>query len=209
MSKLYLISKLSDNDRAELTKNTDLENTSVRELEQKIKQLTSEKETAAAQISSLTQTADGLKNQISELEKEIEELESRPIEVAVADDSREVANLKDAMKRVDLEWGQRYGELEEQSIKDRREAEQEKQAALAKLRAELERTKAEYEKQLAEKTAEPDSKETFKAYLAAAIDSATRLCDFVHAHSEDVNFGFFCEKSKALSDMINKKLEEC
>jgi DNA repair exonuclease SbcCD ATPase subunit len=203
-----MLARLSEDDRNELTQNTDLEKTSVRELEQKIKQLTSEKETAAVQIGLLTQTADGLKNQISNLEKEIEELESRPIEVAVTDDSREISNLKDAMKRVDLEWGQRYGELEEQSLKDRRKAEQEKQAALAKLRAELERTKAEYEKQLAEKTAEPDSKETFKAYLAAAIDSATRLCDFVTAHGDDVNFVFFCEKSKALSSMINKKLEE-
>ena len=36
-------------------------------------------------------------------------------------DSKEVANLKDAMRRVDLDWSEKYSKLEEDSLKDRRE----------------------------------------------------------------------------------------
>lgn len=39
VKKLTLLTKLSEDERSELTKNTDLENTSVRELEEKVKQL--------------------------------------------------------------------------------------------------------------------------------------------------------------------------
>ena len=82
------------------------------------------------------------KDRIAELEAEIKELESRPIEVAVETDSKEVANLKDAMRRVDLDWSEKYSKLEEDSLKDRREllqkaeqAEKDKQDKLSQLRA--------------------------------------------------------------------------
>ena len=41
---------------------------------------------------------------ITALEEQVEQLENRPIEVAVESNSHEVENLMDAMKRVDLDW---------------------------------------------------------------------------------------------------------
>ena len=48
VQKLYLLSSLSEEERTEITENTDLENTSVRELEQQIKQIRAEKDKAIA-----------------------------------------------------------------------------------------------------------------------------------------------------------------
>lgn len=158
-----------------------------------------------------------MKNKVTQLEAEIKELENRPIEVAVETDSKEVANLKDAMRRVDLDWSEKYSKLEEDSLKDRREllqkaeqAEKDKQDKLSQLREELDRTKAEYEKKLAEKadvTSTQDDKAIFKAYLSTAVDSVTRLVDFVNEHSDSDNYGLFTQKVRQLADIINSKLE--
>lgn len=239
VKKLYLISTLSDDERTELTETTDLENISVRELEQQIRQLKSEqsilqnerdeamKQNAAAshQVFMADKKVLEMKNKISDLENQIKDLESRPIEVAVETDSKEVANLKDAMKRVDLDWSEKYSQLEEQNIKDRRELLQkidnaekekdklsaEKEEKLSALKTELEKTKAEYEKKLSEKpeeTAVKDDKETFKAYLSNALDSAKRLCEFVRKNAGSDNYKLFCDKSKQLADLIKSELEE-
>lgn len=131
VKKLTLLTKLSEDERSELTENTDLENTSVRELEEKVKQLKIKADKAdmlSGRLDDMNGICDRISKQrdkaelrIRQLEAEIKELESRPIEVAVETDSKEVANLKDAMRRVDLDWSEKYSKLEEDSLKDRRE----------------------------------------------------------------------------------------
>ena len=158
-----------------------------------------------------------MKNKVTQLEAEIKDLESRPIEVAVETDSKEVANLKDAMRRVDLDWSEKYSKLEEDSLKDRREllqkaeqAEKDKQDKLSQLREELDRTKAEYEKKLsgkADTAPVQDDKAIFKAYLSTAVDSVTRLVGFVNEHNDSDNYGLFTQKARQLADIINSKLE--
>lgn len=224
VKKLTLLAKLSDEERTELTENTDLENTTVKELKAKIDILQNERDRAMesnAEASHQVFMADKkvleMKNKVTQLEAEIKELENRPIEVAVETDSKEVANLKDAMRRVDLDWSEKYSKLEEDSLKDRREllqkaeqAEKDKQDKLSQLRAELDRTKAEYEKKLAEKadvTPTQDDKAIFKAYLSTAVDSVTRLVDFVNEHNDSDNYGLFTQKARQLADIINSKLE--
>ncbi len=225
--KLYLLSTLSEEERTQVTENTDLENTSVRELEEKVKQLKIKADKAdmlSHRLEDMNNICDTISKQrdkadrrIRQLEAEIKELESRPIEVAVETDSKEVANLKDAMRRVDLDWSEKYSKLEEDSLKDRREllqkaeqAEKDKQDKLSQLREELDRTKAEYEKKLAEKaenTPTQDDKAIFKAYLSTAVDSVTRLVDFVNEHNDSDNYGLFTQKARQLADIINSKLE--
>ena len=131
VKKLTLLSKLSDEERTQMTENTDLENTSVRELEEKVKQLKIKADKAdmlSHRLDDMNENCDRIskqrdmaENRIRQLEKEIKELESRPIEVAVETDSKEVANLKDAMRRVDLDWSEKYSQLEEGNLKERRE----------------------------------------------------------------------------------------
>lgn len=224
VKKLTLLAKLSDEERTELTENTDLENTTVKELKAKIDILKNERDRAMesnAEASHQVFMADKkvleMKNKVTQLEAEIKDLESRPIEVAVETDSKEVANLKDAMRRVDLDWSEKYSKLEEDSLKDRREllqkaeqAEKDKQDKLSQLREELDRTKAEYEKKLAGKTeimSTQDDKAIFKAYLSTAVDSVTRLVGFVNEHNDSDNYGLFTQKARQLADIINSKLE--
>lgn len=224
VKKLTLLAKLSDEERTELAENIDLESTTVKELKAKIDILQNERDRAMesnAEASHQVFMADKkvleMKNKVTQLEAEIKDLENRPIEVAVETDSKEVANLKDAMRRVDLDWSEKYSKLEEDSLKDRREllqkaeqAEKDKQDKLSQLREELDRTKAEYEKKLAEKaenTPTQDDKAIFKAYLSTAVDSVTRLVGFVNEHNDSDNYGLFTQKARQLADIINSKLE--
>ena len=221
VKKLTLLAKLSDEERTELAENIDLESTTVKELKAKIDILQNERDRAMesnAEASHQVFMADKkvleMKNKVTQLEAEIKELESRPIEVAVETDSKEVANLKDAMRRVDLDWSEKYSKLEEDSLKDRREllqkAEQAEKDKLSQLREELDRTKAEYEKKLAENAPArlvQDDKAIFKAYLSTAVDSVTRLVGFVNEHNDSDNYGLFTQKARQLADIINSKLE--
>lgn len=227
IKKLYLLSSLSESERTELTENNDLENTSARELERQIKELkvkAANADVLSHRLEDMNNICDTISKQrdkadrrIRQLEGEIKELENRPIEVAVETDSKEVANLKDAMRRVDLDWSEKYSKLEEDSLKDRREllqkaeqAEKDKQDKLSQLREELDRTKAEYEKKLAENAPArlvQDDKAVFKAYLSNAVDSINRLCGYIDAHKDSAERELFVEKSRQLADMIKTKLE--
>lgn len=221
IKKLTLLSTLSDEQRETITETTDIENTTVKELKAKIDSVKKQNDALHEEMRYREEEhetkSQKFKDRIAELEAEIKELESRPIEVAVETDNKEVANLKDAMRRVDLDWSKKYSKLEEDSLKDRREllqkaeqAEKDKQDKLSQLRAELDRTKAEYEKKLsgkADTAPVQDDKAIFKAYLSTAVDSVTRLVDFVNEHNDSDNYGLFTQKARQLADIINSKLE--
>lgn len=221
IKKLTLLSTLSDEQRETITETTDIENTTVKELKAKIDSVKKQNDALHEEMRYREEEhetkSQKFKDRIAELEAEIKDLESRPIEVAVETDNKEVANLKDAMRRVDLDWSEKYSKLEEDSLKDRREllqkaeqAEKDKQDKLSQLREELDRTKAEYEKKLAGKVDTApvqDDKAIFKAYLSTAVDSVTRLVDFVNEHNDSDNYGFFTQKARQLADIINSKLE--
>lgn len=221
IKKLTLLSTLSDEQRETITETTDIENTTVKELKAKIDSVKKQNDALHEEMRYREEEhetkSQKFKDRIAELEAEIKELESRPIEVAVETDSKEVANLKDAMRRVDLDWSEKYSKLEEDSLKDHREllqkaeqAEKDKQDKLSQLREELDRTKAEYEKKLAGKTeitSTQDDKAIFKAYLSTAVDSVTRLVGFVNEHNDSDNYGLFTQKARQLADIINSTLE--
>lgn len=221
MTKLQLLTTINDEQRETITETTDIENTTVKELKAKIDSVKKQNDALHEEMRYREEEhetkSQKFKDRIAELEAEIKELESRPIEVAVETDSKEVANLKDAMRRVDLDWSEKYSKLEEDSLKDRREllqkaeqAEKDKQDKLSQLREELDRTKAEYEKKLAGKVDTApvqDDKAIFKAYLSTAVDSVTRLVDFVNEHNDSDNYGLFTQKARQLADIINSKLE--
>lgn len=221
MTKLQLLTTINDEQRETITETTDIENTTVKELKAKIDSVKKQNDALHEEMRYREEEhetkSQKFKDRIAELEAEIKELENRPIEVAVETDSKEVANLKDAMRRVDLDWSEKYSKLEEDSLKDRREllqkaeqAEKDKQDKLSQLREELDRTKAEYEKKLSGKTeitSTQDDKAIFKAYLSTAVDSVTRLVGFVNEHNDSDNYGLFTQKARQLADIINSKLE--
>lgn len=189
MTKALILTKLSEDERTEIAEKNDLETTSVRELEQQIRQIRAEKDQAVAdksaaeaKASASTQRAESLSQQITSLEAEIKELESRPIEVAVPDASHEVENMRDAMRRLNREHDEWSARIQDEHFKDVQRIHKE-------YREKMDQLRAEYEEKLADSQQgdmpEPGGKEIFKAYLANAIDAAKRLTGFLAAHPDD------------------------
>lgn len=198
VKKLYLLTALTDDQREELTQTVDLESTTVRELREQIAQLTADRDELAAdrqreglradrlareakekdaQISSLTA-------KVSEQTERIDELESRPVEVAVPEPSHELQNMQDAMRRINLEHEQWSAKMQDDHIKHVQEINRQHRAETDALRAEYEEKLAAAQASPAE-TPEPDSKEIFKAYLANAIDAVKRMTAFLAAHPNE------------------------
>lgn len=222
IKKLTLLSKLSDEERTQITENTDLESTTVRELEQEIKQLKADKDKAVAEKSAVEAEMDtkdatitafekqtsAYKDKISQLEKEIKELESRPIDITPVENSDK--KLNEVIKSLERENIRQNEELEASYRKQtndlREKLEAEKQEELAKLRIELEATKAEYEKKLAEKpqtAIEDENKTKFKIYLTSAFDAVKRLTSFIKENDEQV----YKNKTIQLLKAVEKELE--
>lgn len=188
VAKLYLLSTLSESDREEITQNNDVAEMSKRELEEKIKEikaLNKEKSELAELNNSLNNANKTLRDNndkqsevIDELEGKVEELESRPIDVAVADNSHEIENMRKAMAKIGADEEKKYRQLEEDCIISERKLHQEYQAKIK-----------EYEEKLKNASAPAeitDDKEVFKAYLANTIDATKRLLDYVGKHPNEM-----------------------
>ena len=209
IQKLYLLAMVPEETRTEIVQNTDLNETTVRELKMKLAQAEKKNEVLSEQVSEAEQQAadarkseqkalqrasvletdsafqrqkiEQLEAQVSEQADQIDELESRPVEVAVPEPSHEVQNLQDAMRRINLEHEQWSAKMQDDHIKQVQEINRQHRAELDALRAEYEQKLA---KSQAEGAPEPDSKAVFKVYLAAVIDAAKRMMAFLSAHPD-------------------------
>lgn len=226
MKKLHLLSTLSEEERTEITEKTDLENTSVRELEQQIRQIRAEKDKAVAdksaaeaeasaaaqQAKSLEKAKNALSQQIAALEAEIKELENRPIEVT-AEPAKDGVMDKTAFDNICKTYEQQLDKVQEDALQDTIRLNREHTEQMNSLKAENEKKLEDLRSQLEAAKREqseltvsvPDSKETFKAYLATAIDAAKRLCEFIGNNSADSNYDLFVSKAK---QFFNKMTEE-
>lgn len=202
MTKLTLLTALTDDQREEITQTVDLESTTVRELKAQIAALQSQNaDTEKARIDAEERAqkwydeAESKGRQLTEnhaklvkseerngrLQEQIDELENRPIEVAVPEPSHELQNMQDAMRRINLEHEQWSAKIQDDHIRHVQEINRQH-------RAETDALRAEYEEKLAaaqaSPTEAPDSKEVFKVYLAAVIDAAKRMMAFLSAHPD-------------------------
>ena len=153
-----------------------------------------------------------MSQQIAALEAEIKELENRPVEVAV-EPAKDGVMDKTAFDNICKTYEQQLDKVQEDALQDtirlnREHAEQmdnlkaENEKKLEELRCQLEAAKREQSELT---VTVPDSKETFKAYLATAIDAAKRLCEFIGNNSADSNYELFVTKAK---QFFNKMTEE-
>ena len=198
MTKLTLLTALTDDQREEITQTVDLESTTVRELREQIAALKEESELdrkerdnandAAQRWKNTAQSAQAdnqrLEDQVQSLTDQVRELESRPVEVAVPEPSHELQNMQDAMRRINLEHEQWSAKMQDDHIKHVQEINRQHRAETDALRAEYEEKLAAAQASPAE-TPEPDSKEIFKAYLANAIDAVKRMTAFLAAHPNE------------------------
>lgn len=209
-TKLYLLSTLSESEQEKITAENDVESMTVKQLESEIKQLkeknselkldldelAEEHERTCEQATADSKTISGLRQNISALNQTIEELESRPIEVAVAEPSEDVRQLKLTIKNLERTTEEQLDRVQEEHIAAERRLRQElgadKQAAIDAI------TK-EYEAKLAAAVqpaaGESDDKQVFKAYFSAAYDTFSRMLEFAKASP---NKEFFREKINKL-----------
>lgn len=105
MKKLHLLTTISGEQRTEITETVDLESVTVRELQAQLNALRKEKQTAEAAVTeakeaqertraTLRNIIDRKAEQVKSLEERVQELESRPADVAVVDHTEEVNALK-------------------------------------------------------------------------------------------------------------------
>ena len=195
MTKTLLLTTLSEEERAEIADNTDLESTTVKALEQQIKELRAEKDKAVADKSAaeaqtslqadraaaLEKTKAVLSEQIADLKTQISELENRPIEAAVEYRMPENAVTMEAYKQLAEDSDKERQELEGELLAEKRRAHAEK--------TELEKKLAEAQEKLAQlenaPAAAPDEKEVFQAYFKGAYDTLNRLVEYIKAHSNE------------------------
>ena len=139
--------------------------------------------------------------EITRLERENEELRSRPVEVAVVDNSAENdRKLNEVIRSLERENMKRNEEMDRQYIEDRRKLEADKKAEIAALRK-------EYEKKLSEKTtAEPIDENTqrFESYCLNLYETFDRLIEFVRTH-RNINYN---EKIGAMIDTFTEMWED-
>ena len=215
VSKLYLLSTISEPEQAEIAEKLDLENTTVKQLKAEIDRLKDEKQEATdksidycRQLNNAKKDADyykqqadaskesyrNIENQLAEeknknfkLTNKVQELESRPIEVAVAEPTDYERRLNETIKSIEKENEKHNDRLEAEYRENekivRKQLEDEKQEALRK-------QKEEYEERLKNvQTADgpSDDKDVFKAYFSIAYDSFVRMLDFAK-QSQDKEF---------------------
>lgn len=227
VTKLSILAKLDELQQAEIINKTDLENTSVRELEQQIRQIRAEKDKAVAdksaaeaeasaaaqQAKSLEKAKNALSQQIAVLEAEIKELENRPVEVAV-EPAKDGVMDKTAFDNICKTYEQQLDKVQEDALQDTIRLNREHTEQMNSLKAESEKKLEELRSQLEAAKREqseltvsvPDSKETFKAYLATAIDAAKRLCEFIDNNSADSNHDLFVSKAKQFFTKMTEEI---
>lgn len=202
-TKLFLLSSLSEAEQAEITAENDVENMTVKQLEAEIRELkeknaalkldlgelAEEHERTCEQATADSKTISGLRKNISALNQTIEELEARPIEVAVAEPSDDVRRLRETIRSMEADTARQMERMENEHIADVRQLHERSREETERQLREL---REQYEQKLAEATAaDGDDKQIFKAYYAAAFDAFRRMLDFAGASP---NKGFFKEK---------------
>ena len=207
MKKLYLLSTLSESEQEKITAENDVESMTVKQLESEIKQLKAENEELEKAVDNSDFNLTLAKKQIQQLEEEkhsyqttideqadyIKEIESRPIEVAVAEPSDEVRQLKLTIKNLEKTTEDQLNTLQDNHL--------ETEMKLRRENAEKLRQQADdYEKKLAEaRQSGADDKQVFKAYFTATFDAFNRMLEFAQK-SEDKQF--FKEKISSLISTV-------
>lgn len=197
-SKLMLLATISEQEQTEIAEKIDLENTTVKQLKAEIDSLKAKNQEITDRSINYCKKLNLEKNKTKELTERVEELESRPIEVAVAEPSDNERRLQETIKSLERENIRHYDELEAQYREDekavREMLEKEKQEALAKLTE-------EYEDKLkaVQTSSETDDKDVFKAYFSVAYDSFCRMLEFA---KQSADKEFFKGKIKNLINSL-------
>ena len=201
VTKLYLLSTLSESEQEKITAENDVESMTVKQLEKEIRELKDrnselkntewELEQAQRQIKNLQTESRARQTTIDEQAEYIREMENRPIEVAVAEPSEDVRQLKLTIQNLERTTEKQLDDLQEEHIAAERRLRQEHEK---ELEIKLGDQAKYYEQKLAEAEQQPadaDDRQVFKAYFTAAFDTFNRMLDFA---KQSADKPFFKEK---------------
>lgn len=183
VTKLYLLSTLSEEQQAEITDVADIEKITVKELKEQIKMLekkadsiTQEKAHAEAEIEALQNVNGKLINKSRSLERQLKEIEDKPVEVAVVEVP--VPN-----------------EEYEKKLKDFEQQKEQAEKEIAKLKAEISRRAGQ----------QPESSEKvkFKILLTTAYDSVQRAVEFIQTVDSSQNRELYLQQIRKIMTLIN------
>ena len=207
VTKLYLLSTISESQQDEIQKTVNLEETTVRELKAEIEKLKRAEKTATEKAKSLQEIynknenlrrkackeKEELSDRLDEAQKKMQELESN---VTQDRDAQEVIkNLDRMLSEADQEHA---NNLEIQRKKY--------QAEINRLNDELEEQKGKKSEAMIETvTVEvPDIKEVFKAYYKNAINAFNEIIGFIKSVDDK---SFFIEKTNKLVSRFDELLK--
>ena len=199
-SKLFLLSTLTESEQEKLTAENDVESMTVRQLEAEVKALKADKaklekdrDDTAFQLELTQQEMKHLKTEnkarqttIDEQAEYIREMESRPVEVAVAEPSEDVRQLKLTIKNLERTTDEQLAAVQEEHLAAERRL---RQDHAKELESKLTEQAQAYEQKLAEVAqAAGDDKQVFKAYFTAAYDAFNRMLAFAEKSSDKLFF---------------------
>lgn len=218
ISQLYLLSTLNVEEQKQVVEETDLESTTKREMEQKVKELKllrKDLERAEAECDTLTKDCEQLRMEIDttskaneKLAEQIKELESRPIEVNANDNSEEIEKLKKAVKAAEKEKADLDKKYKER-MNELLELDKQHKAEVGKISAEYEAKLKEAEKTAETSQSKPaseivsDPKEGFKAYYTMAYKAFSTLLTFSKEQPEEYKEMFLGKVAK-LADSLKE-----
>ena len=225
ITKLSLLTQINPEDRAEIIKNNDLSGMTVneaRELLEKVKEQGEQlsmfetenaelREKLGNQISESelnelevkAEDAEILRSRITDLESQIKELESRPVDVAVPEpEIREV--IMEVIKEVPDKKALEEKDREILTLRNKYKALDEAR------KEEAEKLRKSYEARISELQKPPKSsgdteKSSFKLLYAEAYKSCLGLVEFVKSAEEDER-SLFTERTEKLLDVVKESL---
>ena len=230
--KLYLLAKLDEIQRDEITEKVDLENTTVKKLKEEIAQLKAKNDDFQVDIEVSSKKISELQSQNAELEskhdtleeennglwaeneqlhKQVKELKNRPVEVAVLEPepSDNERLLQETIKNLQIESQKRDEELERQYREDekavRKMLEQQKQQALQQLTDEYE----EKIRNLSAENSVSDVNVSIKV-AEALIDTAKKIVRQIRglALNDDENVLIYSNKLRNLIFAIKTDIDD-
>lgn len=217
ISKLSLLASLSHTEQDEIVNAVDVNNVSYRELQAKIKEIEKRNNELENKYEQTTL-------ELSTANERIEELESRPVEVSIQEDteskkraeelekqlstaqkeneklSESVTKLKDEHAKAEAKQKE---DFEKEHLKIKQQLQADKDAfnqRISSLQNEVEKARTE------NKHSDADNKEIFKAYYKNCIGAFNSMIEFVNNISSD-EAKFCSEKIKILIKSFEDKLE--
>ena len=223
IKKLSLLAQLGESDREQIQQETDVETATVKQLQEKIRELKEQKqklkialgesgekrrnlvkenEQLTSAVSASHQETEKVKAKfevhIAELEKQLRELEDRPVEVM-----RSTAELEE-IERLKSE------------LEETRNREQEAKAEAERMQNTNMETSNEVER-LQAKIGElenqpvsgvvPDAKELFRPYFQACTHSIGLMMDFISKQRNSSDFVFLTSKVSQIAEVIESQLQ--